>query len=178
MLDRAIQIAVQAHAGQKDKGGNPYILHPIRVMMSVSGINEKIVAILHDVVEDSDWTFDALLKEGFSSEIIEALKSVTKTSEQEDYESFIRRAKANAIGRQVKIADLKDNLDVTRIPELSDKDIQRIDKYMRALKQLNDTARRPNFDVEAADERVENHINSEEGQERMKRLLSHLKNTK
>ena len=178
MLDRAIQIAVQAHAGQKDKGGNPYILHPIRVMMSVSGINEKIVAILHDVVEDSDWTFDALLKEGFSSEIIEALKSVTKTSEQEDYESFIRRAKANAIGRQVKIADLKDNLDVTRIPELSGKDIQRIEKYMRALNQLNDTAQRPNFDVEAADERVENYINSEEGQERMKRLLSYLKNTK
>ena len=178
MLDRAIQIAVQAHAGQKDKGGNPYILHPIRVMMSVSGINEKIVAILHDVVEDSDWTFDALLKEGFSSEIIEALKSVTKTSKQEDYESFIRRAKANAIGRKVKIADLKDNLDVTRIPELSDKDIQRIEKYVRALKQLNDTAQRPNFDVEAADERVENYINSEEGQERMKRLLSGLKNTK
>ena len=178
MLDRAIQIAVQAHAGQKDKGGNPYILHPIRVMMSVSGINEKIVAILHDVVEDSDWTFDALLKEGFSSEIIEALKSVTKTSEQEDYESFIRRAKANAIGRKVKIADLKDNLDVTRIPELSDKDIQRIEKYVRALKQLNDTEQRPTFDVEAADERVENYINSEEGQERMKRLLSYLKNTK
>ena len=86
MLERAIEIAVEAHKGQLDKGGNPYILHPLRVMMSVDLELEKIVAVLHDVVEDSNWTFEALLAEGFSNEVIEALKSVTKKSDNEDYD--------------------------------------------------------------------------------------------
>ena len=85
MLERAIEIAVEAHKGQVDKGGSPYILHPFRVMMSVDLELEKIVAVLHDVVEDSNWTFEALLAEGFSIEVIEALKSVTKNSDNEDY---------------------------------------------------------------------------------------------
>ena len=137
MLERAIEIAVEAHEGQIDKGGNPYILHPLRVMMSVDGELEKIVAVLHDVVEDSNWTFEALLAEGFSNEVIEALKSVTKNSDNEDYDSFIQRAMQNPIGRKVKIADLRDNLDVTRIAELGDKDLQRINKYKKALKILS-----------------------------------------
>ena len=136
MLERAIGIAVEAHKGQLDKGGNPYILHPLRVMMSVDFELEKIVAVLHDVVEDSDWTFEALLAEGFSNEVIEALKGVTKQSDNEDYDSFIQRAIRNPIGRKVKIADLRDNLDVTRIPELGEKDLQRISKYKKALKTL------------------------------------------
>lgn len=137
MLERAIEIAVEAHKGQLDKGGNPYILHPLRVMMSVDLELEKIVAVLHDVVEDSNWTFEALLAEGFSNEVIEALKSVTKKSDNEDYDSFIQRAIRNPIGRKVKIADLRDNLDVTRIPELGEKDLQRINKYKKALKILS-----------------------------------------
>ena len=137
MLERAIGIAVEAHKGQLDKGGNPYILHPLRVMMSVDLELEKIVAVLHDVVEDSNWTFEALLAEGFSNEVIEALKSVTKNSDNEDYDSFIQRAMQNPIGRKVKIADLRDNLDVTRIAELGDKDLQRINKYKKALKILS-----------------------------------------
>ena len=136
MLERAIEIAVEAHKGQVDKGGSPYILHPLRVMMSVDLELEKIVAVLHDVVEDSDWTFKALLEERFSIEVIEALKSVTKNSDNEDYDSFIRRAMENPIGRKVKIADLRDNLDVTRIAELGEKDLQRINKYKKALKIL------------------------------------------
>jgi len=136
MLERAIEIAVEAHKGQVDKGGSPYILHPLRVMMSVNGGSEKIVAVLHDVVEDSNWTFEALLAEGFSIEVIEALKSVTKNSDNEDYNSFIQRAIRNPIGHKVKIADLRDNLDVTRIPELGEKDLQRINKYKKALKIL------------------------------------------
>ena len=136
MLERAIEIAVEAHKGQVDKGGSPYILHPLRVMMSVNGESEKIVAVLHDVVEDSDWTFKALLAEGFSIEVIEALKSVTKESEDEDYDLFVQRAMRNHIGRKVKIADLRDNLDVTRIIELGEKDLQRINKYKKALKIL------------------------------------------
>jgi len=136
MLERAIEIAVEAHKGQLDKGGSPYILHPLRVMMSVNGESEKIVAVLHDVVEDSDWTFEALLTDGFSNEVIEALKSVTKKSDNEDYDSFIQRAIRNPIGHKVKIADLRDNLDVNRIAELGEKDLQRINKYKKALKIL------------------------------------------
>ena len=135
-LEKAIQIAVEAHAGTKDKGGKAYILHPISVMMRVETEEEKIVAILHDVVEDTDWTFDALRKEGFSETVIEALETVTKYSEEEDYDDFIQRSLKNDIGRKVKIADLRENLDVTRIGELYSKDIERINKYKRALQTL------------------------------------------
>ena len=135
-IERAIQIAVAAHAGIKDKGGKPYILHPIKVMMRVETEEEQIVAILHDVVEDTDWTFDALRNEGFSETVIKALESVTKQSEDEDYEDFIKRSLRNDIGRKVKIADLLENLDVTRIGELSEKDIKRINKYKKALQTL------------------------------------------
>ena len=135
-LERAIQIAVEAHAGATDRGGKAYILHPISVMMRCETDEEKIVAILHDVVEDTDWTFDALRQEGFSETIIEALKTVTKHSEDEDYDEFIQRSLKNEIGRKVKIADLRENLDVTRIGELTEKDIERINKYKRALKVL------------------------------------------
>ena len=138
-LERAIQIAVEAHAGVKDKGGKAYILHPISVMMRCETDEEKIVAILHDVVEDTDWTFGALREEGFAETIIEALKTVTKHSEDEDYDEFIQRSLKNEIGRKVKIADLKENLDVTRIGELTDKDIKRINKYKRALSVLTKT---------------------------------------
>ena len=137
-LERAIQIAVEAHAGAKDRGGKAYILHPISVMMRCETDEEKIVAILHDVVEDTDWTFDALRQEGFSETIIEALKTVTKQSEDEDYDEFIQRSLKNEIGRKVKIADLRENLDVTRIGELTEKDIERINKYKRALKTLTE----------------------------------------
>ena len=135
-LEKAIQIAVEAHAGTKDKGGKAYILHPISVMMRVETEEEKIVAILHDVVEDTDWTFDALRIEGFSETVIEALETVTKYSEEENYDDFIQRSLKNDIGRKVKIADLRENLDVTRIGELYPKDIERINKYKRALQTL------------------------------------------
>ena len=135
-LERAIQIAVEAHAGVKDKGGKAYILHPISVMMRCETDDEKTVAILHDVVEDTDWTFEALREEGFTEKIIEALNTVTKHSEDEDYDEFIQRSLKNEIGSKVKIADLRENLDVTRIGELSEKDVERINKYKRALKTL------------------------------------------
>ena len=137
-LERAIQIAVEAHAGAKDRGGKAYILHPISVMMRCETDEEKIVAILHDVVEDTDWTFGALREEGFTDTIIEALKTVTKHSDDEDYDEFIQRSSKNEIGRKVKIADLRENLDVTRIGKLTDKDIERINKYKRALKTLTE----------------------------------------
>ena len=136
-LERAIEIAVSAHKGVKDKGGNPYILHPLRVMLSLNSEEEKIVGVLHDVVEDAeDWTFEKLQDEGFSTQILEGLQSVTKTSEDENYDEFVQRALANTIGRQVKIADIKDNLDVTRLDILTEKDIKRPQSYKKSLKIL------------------------------------------
>jgi (p)ppGpp synthase/HD superfamily hydrolase len=139
-LERAIEISVEAHKGVLDKGGNPYVLHPLRMMFAVSNEEEKIVAVLHDVVEDSfGWDFGRLEKEDFSAAVIDALRSVTKITEDEDYDAFIERAMSNPIGRQVKIADIRDNLDVTRIGELTEKDMKRLNKYKKALARLTGT---------------------------------------
>lgn len=136
-LQRAIEIALEAHKGALDKGGNPYILHPLRLMLQMDSEEEMIVAILHDVVEDSEkWSFDKLHKEGFSKKIINSLRSVTKENENEDYEKFIDRSVKDKIGRKVKIADISDNLDISRLKEVTDKDILRINKYKKALQKL------------------------------------------
>jgi (p)ppGpp synthase/HD superfamily hydrolase len=132
-LERAIAISAEAHAGQVDKAGAPYVLHPLRMMLRVSSIDERIVAVLHDVCEDCPgWTLDRLRAEGFPNHIIEALRSVTKR-DGEDYEAFALRAAANPIGRLVKLADLHDNCDLSRIAAPSERDLQRIDKYRRAI---------------------------------------------
>ncbi len=134
-LERAIEIAVSAHKGQADKAGAPYVLHPLRVMMSLVTEEERIVGILHDVVEDSDWTFERLRDEGFSETVLDALQSVT-AMRGEAYEHFIERARANAIGRRVKIADVTDNLDLRRIMEPTERDFERLKKYRAALNAL------------------------------------------
>src|SRR5690242_15994599 len=121
-LERAIVIAAEGHSGAEDKGGAPYILHPLRLMLSLSSPDERIVAVLHDVCEDCPgWTFERLGAEGFSNQIITALDSVTKRP-GENYEAFIRRTAANPIGRRVKLADLADNSDIRRISEPTDRD--------------------------------------------------------
>lgn len=135
-LERAIEIATEAHRGQHDKAGNDYIEHPLRVMAAGKTLNEQIVGVLHDVVEDSDWTFEQLAAEGFSVEIIEALRCVTKLSEDEPYDKFIARIKCNPLAVAVKINDLSDNMDIRRLPYLSDKDIKRLKRYLKAYKQL------------------------------------------
>lgn len=135
-LQRAIEIATQAHHGQFDKSGKDYIGHPLRVMEMGKTEEEKIVGVLHDVVEDSDWTFEALEAEGFSQEIIAALKCVTKLSEKENYDNFIERVKKNPLAVAVKINDLTDNMDIRRLPYLSDKDIKRLKKYLKSYKKL------------------------------------------
>jgi (p)ppGpp synthase/HD superfamily hydrolase len=132
-LERAIAIAAEAHAGQVDKAGAPYVLHPLRMMLRVSSNEERIVAVLHDVCEDCPgWDFDRLRREGFSERIIAALDSVTKR-DGEDYEAFVRRAAADPVGRAVKLADLNDNSDLTRIAEPAPRDFERIEKYRRAI---------------------------------------------
>ncbi len=135
-LERAVAIAAEAHAGQVDKAGEPYILHPLRVMMRLETIEDRIVGVLHDVVEDNaTWPLAALRAEGFSDKILAAVDAVTRR-EDEDYETFVRRAAQNEIGRRVKLADLADNMELTRIRSPEPKDHARMERYRKAMEIL------------------------------------------
>lgn len=135
-LQHAIAIATQAHAGQTDKAGAEYIGHPLRVMKMGVSEAEQIVGVLHDVVEDSSWTFEDLGKEGFAPEILDALRCVTKLSEEEDYAHFIDRVLTNPLAIRVKMNDLKDNMDLTRLKQITPKDLERLQKYRWAYERL------------------------------------------
>ena len=135
-LERAVEIAMDAHHGQVDKSGREYVSHPLRVMAAGKTDEERIAGVLHDVVEDSDWTFDMLEAEGFSREVVDALRCLTKLSDDEPYEKFIKRVKSNPLAVAVKLNDLSDNMDIRRLPYLSDKDVKRLKKYLKAYKQL------------------------------------------
>ena len=137
LYDKALQIAIRAHKGQKDKAGHDYILHPIRVSERCDDPRAKIVALLHDTIEDTDVTEEYLRQQGFPDDIVDAVLSVTRR-EGEDYETYIRRAAANPIGLQVKIADLEDNMDIRRLPDITDRDVVRLRKYLRAWHYLNE----------------------------------------
>ena len=136
LFHRAREIAQEAHEGQVDKAGEDYFMHPMRVMLRCKDEKERIVALLHDVVEDSDWTFEMLEEEGYTSDIIEALKCLTKTSEDENYDDFIARVMTNPMAVKVKLYDLEDNLDVSRLDSLTDADIARCKKYLHARDRL------------------------------------------
>ena len=138
ILDRAKAIATSVHEGQVDKAGKPYIEHPMRVMNMGKTVEEKIAGVLHDVVEDSDWTFEMLEKEGIPKDVMDALRCVTKLSEDEDYDHFIERVKTNPLAVKVKLNDLKDNMDITRLGEVTEKDLARLNKYIRAYRQLTE----------------------------------------
>ena len=131
LYDKALQIAIRAHKGQKDKAGHDYILHPIRVSERCDDPRAKIVALLHDTIEDTDVTADYLREEGFTEEIVEAVLAVTRR-EGEEYDDYVRRAAQNELGRMVKRADLEDNMDIRRLPELTDRDVERLRKYLWA----------------------------------------------
>jgi (p)ppGpp synthase/HD superfamily hydrolase len=137
LLEKAIAIAVEAHQGKKDTAGNTYILHPLRVMFRVETEDEKIVAILHDVVEDHTdvWPVKRLRDLGFPPHILEALDCVTKR-EGEPYEKFVERSASNPIALHVKLADLEDNLDVRSLNEVTEKDLARLNRYLAAYRRL------------------------------------------
>ncbi|MFF2529157.1 HD domain-containing protein [Brevibacillus sp. NPDC058079] len=137
-LEKAIYIATQAHEGQVDKGGNPYILHPLRIMLKMSTVETMISAVLHDVLEDTDVTVEELRNEGFSEEIIAAVIALTR-NDDETYMEFVGRTKQNSIARLVKLGDLEDNSDLSRIPEPTEKDLERLLRYKRAIKELLST---------------------------------------
>ena len=137
LLEKALQIASDAHIYQVDKAGMAYIFHPIRVANRCSTNEERIVALLHDTIEDTEVTAVYLLMEGFPRNIVDAILSVTR-NENESYEDFIKRSRLNPIGRQVKLHDLEDNMDITRLNELTEKDIYRLNKYLKAYKYLKE----------------------------------------
>ncbi len=140
-LEDAISLAVGAHRGRKDKAGVAYILHPLRVMLRMRTKDQRIVAVLHDVIEDTNYTPEDLRKAGYSQKILRSLDYLTKR-DGEEYEEFIMRVKHNPLARKVKIADLKDNLDLKRIKKPKQRDLIRMEKYRRALKELLKTEKK------------------------------------
>lgn len=141
MLERAIKLAEKAHQGQLDKGGQPYILHARRVMEKCETEAEKITAILHDVMEDTPYTLDDLREEGFSEEILEALLCLTR-GEKEAYMVYMERVCKNPLAVRVKYADLEDNMDLRRIPEPTEQDFARQEKYKAAKMRIKKVLRR------------------------------------
>lgn len=134
MFNKALEIAYKAHEGQLDKGGHPYILHPLRVAFKCGIDVTRIIAILHDTVEDTDVTFDYLKEQGFDDIIITSIKHLTK-QDGEDYEAFIKRVSEDVFATDVKIYDIEDNLDETR---LNGKKHWKKEKYEKALSFLKE----------------------------------------
>ena len=139
MLDKAIRIAAQAFEGKFDKGGHPYILHCLHVMNEVRhlGTDYAIVGVLHDLIEDTEWTFKMLVFEGFSPEVITALVHMTHESSV-SYDEYIQTISNNDIAIACKRADLKHNSDITRMKGLRKKDFDRLAKYHRAYEYLKE----------------------------------------
>lgn len=137
LYQQALAIAKDAHKGQVDKAGMDYIQHPLFVASLVEGELAKTVALLHDVVEDSDWTLGDLRKEGLPEEVVQAVGIITK-KRNENYEEYILRVKQNPLARQVKLADLYHNSDLSRLANVTDRDRKRVAKYQQAIAFLSE----------------------------------------
>ena len=136
-IERAIIIAVNAHQGQKEKAGTPYVFHPLGLMLKQNSQEARIVAVLHDVVEDTDINLAYLAEAGFSDSVLCAIELLTHDKNTE-YMDYIEALSHNSIAKSVKLADLADNLDISRIPNPTEKDYQRLEKYKKAYKFLMD----------------------------------------
>ena len=137
LTKKAMMIAFNAHKEQFDKTGLPYIFHPFHLAEQMADENSICVALLHDVVEDTDITFEDLQKEGFTEEIIGSLKLLTHNLDV-PYMEYVKLIKTNPTARLVKLADLKHNSDLTRLNKISEEDIIRYNKYQEAIKLLED----------------------------------------
>lgn len=131
LLERAIAIAVEAHVGQTDKAGRPYILHPLHLMMQMETREEMMTAVLHDVIEDTAVTLADLRAAGFPDDVLNALALLTH-NDSDSYEEYVAKLNTNDLARRVKLADLAHNMDVRRLPILRDKDLRRLQKYTQA----------------------------------------------
>lgn len=136
MINIALSIAKKAHAGQVDKAGIDYIQHPLYVASQVKTEQEKAVALLHDVLEDSDITAADLLAYGLSNEVVTAVQTLTKKKGQ-SYQDYLEKVKSNDLARVVKLADLKHNSDLSRLKSVSDTDRERVKKYKNAIYYLS-----------------------------------------
>lgn len=135
---KALKLAIEAHDGQEDRNGQPYIGHVMRVCYAGHTLAEKIVGALHDVVEDTHWTIEDLKSEGFSPEIIDGVIAITHDDENESYEDYLLRILRNPVALRVKLNDLTDNMDIRRLDRLSELDFVRMLKYHRAYKLLTE----------------------------------------
>jgi GTP pyrophosphokinase len=139
-LERALAVALDAYEGQEDKAGAAYIRHPLRVMHAMETDDERIVALLHDVVEDSPYTL-ADIEAEFGKEIREAVDALTHRKQQdESYQEFVSRCEANSLARRVKLADIEDNMDLTRLDELTEDILERQEKYHKAHQRLTEAS--------------------------------------
>jgi (p)ppGpp synthase/HD superfamily hydrolase len=136
LLENALQIALDAHRGQVDKAGRPYILHPLRVMAAMRTDDERAVALLHDVIEDGGYDVTRLADAGIPLHVAQAVDCLSK-HDGEDYPAFIARVIENPLAARVKQADIADNIDVLRLADLSAQDLERVAKYHRAWRQLD-----------------------------------------
>ena len=134
--EKAYEIAKKAHLGQVDKAGEDYIKHPEKVASFVSSDEEKSVAYLHDVIEDTELTLEDLREYGFSEEVLKAVDIITKKRGQ-DYQTYLNSVKENKLARVVKLADLRHNSDLTRLINITEKDVERREKYQKAIDFLN-----------------------------------------
>lgn len=136
MVERAAAIAAEAHKGQQDRYGMPYLMHVLRVAAACPTPFEKVCALLHDVVEDTHWDIDALRREGFSEDVLAVVATLTK-AEGEAYDDYIARLRQNPLALRIKLADLTDNLDIKRAPTLTPDDLPRVNRYLKAYHALS-----------------------------------------
>lgn len=134
-IEKAISVALEAHSGQKDKAGAPYLLHCLRVMLKGKTESEMITGVLHDTIEDTEVTAEYLHEKGFSDEIVEAVVCLTKTGNEKG-EEYITRVLSNNIAKKVKLYDVEDNMNLLRLDSLVESDIERINKYIKLHKKL------------------------------------------
>ena len=135
LFDKAAEIAMKAHEGQTDKSGKPYIGHVMRVSLRCKTQKSKVIALLHDVIEDTPVTPEQLRAEGIPADIVECVITLSK-KEGEPYEQYINKVALNPLCREVKIADLEDNMDIRRLTEIGESDVRRLKKYLKAWKTL------------------------------------------
>ena len=136
IIEKSLEIALKAYAGQTDKAGKTYILHPLRLMSKMETDEEMSVALLHDVIEDSDITADDLLADGIPSTVVTAVQCLTK-NKGENYEAFIIRVLENKLATKIKKVDIEDNINVLRLNSVGEKDLERIAKYHKAWHTIN-----------------------------------------
>lgn len=153
---KAMAIAYEAHMGQVDKAGVPYVFHPCHVADGMPDEISTAAALLHDVVEDTNWSFEQLEKEGIPEAVIRPLKLLTHQKE-DSYEDYIRKIAQDPVAEKVKLADLAHNSDLSRLPEITEKDRLRIEKYRKAMAYLYSVSglRRPGQDIRKGREHYE-----------------------